>query len=69
MSRLLITLGTAAILSACAQQPSVPDETHLAQEQRACAEIGVAPGDAAYPRCIANLEAALFGLDKIPSGE
>ena len=69
MIRILILLGAAAALSACANQPTDPAETHLAQEQRACAEIGVAPGDAAYPQCVANLDAALFGVDKIPAGE
>jgi|GEM_PF-6468527 len=67
MTRLLIVLGAAA-LSACASQPE-PQDTHLAQEQHACAEIGIAPGDPAYPRCIANLDAALFGIDKIAAGE
>ena len=69
MTRILIVLGAAAALSACANQPSAPAETHLAQEQRACAEIGVAPGDATYPQCVANLDATLFGINKIPTGE
>ena len=69
MIRILTLLGAAAALSACATQPMDPAETHLAQEQRACAEIGVAPGDAVYPQCVANLDATLFGINKIPAGE
>ena len=69
MARLLILLGALGALTACAGQPSASPDSHLAQEQRACAEIGVAPGDSAYPSCVGTLEAALFGLDKIPAGE
>lgn len=58
-------LGT-AILSACSTP--TPDTARFAREDRACAEIGIARGDAGYADCVGNLDAALYNAN-LPTGE
>lgn len=66
MTRMLLAMLAMATLSACAAQPV--DKTRLALEDRACAELGIAPGDRAHATCTGNLDAALYNPD-LPTGE
>jgi hypothetical protein len=35
-------------------------EKQFAQEQSACAQLGLAPGTAAFNQCVGNLDASMF---------
>ena len=66
MARTLFCLvGTALLLAACST--ASPTRT-ASREERACAEIGIAPGDANYSGCVSMLEASAYTAIP-PSGE
>jgi hypothetical protein len=60
MIRFALLAAAAASLTACAGSPTGGSgAASLAQEQQACAEIGVAPGSGGFSRCVTNLDQTL----------
>jgi hypothetical protein len=56
----LVPLVSLALLSAACAVPS-QHAVQLAQEQKACAEMGIAPGsNGAFSTCVGNLDATMF---------
>jgi hypothetical protein len=60
----LFLAGTVAFLLAGCATPS-PQAEQFAKEQRACAELGLAPGEEGFSGCVADLDATMFGLSAI----
>jgi hypothetical protein len=58
----LIPLASLALLAAACASPS-RSSVQLAQEQNACAEVGIAPGSGAFRRCVGDLDATMFQAD------
>jgi hypothetical protein len=65
MKSIFFGLMTALALAGCAT-PS-PQAEQFAKEQRACAELGLAPGEGAFSGCVADLDATMFGLSAVAS--
>jgi hypothetical protein len=63
MKRFKILAVTAALLAITACASPGPNQLQVAKEQHACAELGLAPGSAAFSNCFANLDATLFALN------
>ena len=56
----LVPLASVALLSAACAAPT-QHAVQLAQEQKACAEMGIAPGSGgAFSTCVGNLDATMF---------
>jgi hypothetical protein len=57
MSRLILICVFAALLAACGTQS--PDQTALARERLACADVGLDPGDRGFDQCVDDLDQSL----------
>lgn len=60
-TRVLLALGVLLAVAACAAPGN--HAVQFAQEQHACAELGLAPGTTAFTSCVSNLDATMFELD------
>lgn len=65
MSRILIPISAIALLAACSTAVPAP---RLSQERQACAAVGIAPDQAGYASCVANLDTALVQSRLLTSG-
>jgi len=56
MTRVLLAAALAASLGACANAPAGSGYPSVAQQERACANAGIAPGSGRFARCVTNLQ-------------
>jgi hypothetical protein len=59
MFRLMLLTATVLSLAACTGTSFGSGDATYAQEQRACAGSGLAPGDAGFQSCVDDLAATL----------
>lgn len=57
LGRFLAIGAMAALLAACSAAPTV------AEERKACAEVGITPGEPGFAGCVANLNTAVAMAD------
>jgi hypothetical protein len=57
MSRIILICVFAALLTACGTQN--PDQTALARERLACADVGLDPDGPGFDQCVDDLDQSL----------
>ncbi len=57
MSRIILICVFAALLAACGSQG--PDQTALARERLACADVGLDPDGSSFDQCVDDLDQSL----------
>ncbi len=67
MQRLCLIVGATLMLAACAQglHAGGSQTPQVADEQRACANMGIDPGSAQFASCVGNLDATLDDLNNV----
>ena len=58
MARLMVTIMAVATLAACAAPGENARQT--AQEEHACAELGLSPGSPGFASCTGNLDVTMY---------
>lgn len=59
LGRFLVIGAMAGLLAACSATPA----PNVAQERKACAEVGIVPGEPGFAGCVANLGTAVAMAD------
>ena len=57
-------LALSAVLASAAACASNQGAVQVAQERRACAELGIDPGSQDFSSCVGNLDATMFEQTK-----
>jgi hypothetical protein len=60
MPRLILVCSFAATLGACATQSSDANKSSWAQENLACADVGIDPGSPIFGQCVADLHQSIW---------
>jgi hypothetical protein len=60
MPRLILICSFAATLAACATQNSDANKNSWAQENLACADLGIDPGTPIFGHCVADLHQSIW---------
>jgi hypothetical protein len=63
MPHLILICFSAAMLTACAAQSSDAIKSSWAQEQLACADLGIDPGSPIFGQCVAELHQSIWAAD------
>ena len=66
--RLILISSFAATLAACAAQSSDADKHTLAQENLACADVGIDPSSPIFGKCVADLHQSIWAAHYLDLG-